>query len=100
MRPADFVPGLLDGLGGGDAGLGFELSHRPCVVPREGRDRASGLLGDVEVRLRPSQAPVPPEGAAHCEEEPERAEAVAERERRYREIFGVPEPQRRRLWRR
>ena len=43
MRPADFLAGVQDGLGGGDAGLGFQLSHRPRVVPRQGRDRVPGL---------------------------------------------------------
>ncbi len=47
MRPADFVAGLPDGLGDGDAGLGFQFSHHPGVVPREGRDRVPGLLRDV-----------------------------------------------------
>ncbi len=32
--------------------------------------------------------------------EPETPEAAAERERRYREIFGIPEPRQRRRWRR
>jgi hypothetical protein len=32
--------------------------------------------------------------------EPETSEAAAERERRYREIFGIPEPRQRRRWRR
>jgi hypothetical protein len=47
VRPADFLAGLADGLGGGDAGLGFELSHRPGVVPRKSRDRVPRLLGDI-----------------------------------------------------
>lgn len=39
------------------------------------------------------QAPLP-------SSEPESPEAAAERERRYRETFGIPEPKRGRLWRR
>ena len=52
-------------------------------------------------RAAVSGAPAPPK---HPEppavSEPETAEEAAERERRYREIFGIPEPRRRRPWRR
>jgi hypothetical protein len=47
VPPAELFAGLPDGLGGGDAGLVLKLSHRPGVMPREGRDAVSGLLGDV-----------------------------------------------------
>lgn len=43
------------------------------------------------VQLAPPEPPAP---------EPETAEAAAERERRYREIFGIDEPKSRRRWRR
>jgi len=46
-------------------------------------------------------APVPPEQSEPpAAPEPETAEEAAERERRYREIFGIPEPKRRRPWQR
>jgi len=45
-------------------------------------------------------APAQPEPAAPRAPEPETPEAAAERERRYREIFGIPEPGTRRRWRR
>jgi len=46
-------------------------------------------------------APMPPEQSEPpAAPEPETAEQAAERERRYREIFGIPEPKRRRPWRR
>jgi hypothetical protein len=47
VRPADFLAGLPNSLGGGDAGRGFQLSHRPGIVPRKGRDRVPGLLRGV-----------------------------------------------------
>lgn len=49
------------------------------------------------VRAEPAQI-APPEPAPA--REPETPEAAAEPERRYREIFGIPEPKRRRRWRR
>ncbi|MGO9974369.1 MAG: hypothetical protein ACLP01_16510 [Solirubrobacteraceae bacterium] len=60
---------------------------------------------DGEVLTAPVRAPftparVQPERAAPPAPEPETPEAAAERERRYREIFGIPEPGTRRRWRR
>ncbi|MBV8997765.1 MAG: hypothetical protein JO304_01820 [Solirubrobacterales bacterium] len=49
----------------------------------------------VSVAPAPPKQPEPPAAP-----EPETAEEAAERERRYREIFGMPEPKRRRPWRR
>ena len=45
-------------------------------------------------------APAPPKQPEPPAPEPETAEEAAERERRYREMFGMPEPKRRRPWRR
>lgn len=61
-------------------------------------DRAAGR----QLQLVPTAAPPPsirepPSPPPEPEESPE---AAAERERRYREIFGIPEPKPRRLWRR
>lgn len=47
MRPVDFLAGPSNRVGGGHPGLGFQLSHRPRVVPRESRDRVAGLLRDI-----------------------------------------------------
>jgi hypothetical protein len=47
VRPTDVLAGLPNGLSRGDAGLGFQLSHRPRVVPRQRGDRVAGLLGNV-----------------------------------------------------
>ena len=47
----------------------------------------------------PVQAPVHTAPAAPRAPEPETPEEAAERERRYREIFGIPEPKGRRRWR-
>ena len=52
-------------------------------------------------RAAVSGAPAPPkQPEPPAVSEPETAEEAAERERRYREIFGIPEPRRRRPWRR
>ncbi len=59
-----------------------------------------------EVPIEPAQGPEPPspihpaQVAAAAEPRPETPEEAAERERRYREIFGIPEPKPRRRWRR
>jgi hypothetical protein len=46
-RPADVLASLPNGLSCGDAGLGFQLAHRPRVVPCQRGDRVPGLLSDV-----------------------------------------------------
>jgi len=56
------------------------------------------LAAPVPAPLTPAR--VQPERAAPPAPEPETPEAAAERERRYREIFGIPEPGTRRRWRR
>jgi hypothetical protein len=59
-----------------------------------------------EVHIEPTGVPEPaaPVEAVRApvpaEPRPETPEETAERERRYREIFGIPEPKRRRRWRR
>jgi len=61
---------------------------------------------DERVQIAPVRAPLPspPVQAARPkpqpEPQPETLEAAAERERRYREIFGLDEPRPRRRWRR
>jgi hypothetical protein len=59
---------------------------------------------DEQVQIAPVRAPltparVQPERAPYPAPEPETPEAAAERERRYRETFGIPEPKVRRRWR-
>lgn len=60
---------------------------------------------DRQNQIAPVRAPLPP-ALAQIERgpppapEPETPEDAAERERRYREIFEIPEPKPRRLWRR
>lgn len=53
-------------------------------------------IAPVDVRVSAASAPMPTPGA----ERPETPEEAAERERRYRQIFGIPEPKRHRRWRR
>lgn len=61
---------------------------------------------DQQVQLAPVRAPLPPPPAPEKPPEPapepyrETPEAAAKRERAYREIFGIDEPERRRRWRR
>jgi hypothetical protein len=58
---------------------------------------APPMSAPVETPDEPAPGPAePPESP----ESPESPEAAAERERRYREIFGIPEPRPRRRWRR
>ena len=69
------------------------------------RSRDTEPLGDDQVPVLPARAmlPVPaPEKLPEPAPEPyrETPEAAAKRERAYREIFGLDEPQRRRRWRR
>ena len=68
--------------------------------------RDAELPSSSEVRVEPARAletrtavtTAPP--AAPAEPRPETPVETAERERRYREIFGIPEPRQRRRWRR
>jgi len=53
-----------------------------------------------DVRLPAAPVPVPTVKAGRPAPRPETPEEAAERERRYREIFGIAEPKRRRRWRR
>ncbi len=59
-----------------------------------------------EVEIEPVRTPAPPvrapaaQPAEPTKPDPETPEEAAERERRYREIFGIPEPRSRRRWRR
>ncbi len=57
-------------------------------------------IAPVDVRVSAVSAPMPTAGAERPAPRPETPEEAAERERRYREIFGIPEPKRRRRWRR
>jgi hypothetical protein len=76
----------------------------PGVSEPEASDAAvSQHEEEVQVeRTRPSLtlAPPQPPPAEPPARQPETPEAAAERERRYREILGIPEPKRRRRWRR
>ncbi|MGZ4237758.1 MAG: hypothetical protein ACXVWT_16930 [Solirubrobacteraceae bacterium] len=54
----------------------------------------------VDVRVSAASGPMPTAEAERPAPRPETPEEAAERERRYREIFGIPEPKRRRRWRR
>lgn len=72
-----------------------ETSADAALTPAEEVSIAS-----VDVRAAPAPGPVP---TARAERPAPRAETpaeAAERERRYREIFGIAEPKRRRRWRR
>jgi hypothetical protein len=67
----------------------------PEAVPTTGEaveTRACAPASLAPVQVITPEPPTPPE--------PETAEAAAARERRYRETFGIPEPRRRRPWRR
>lgn len=57
-------------------------------------------IGPVEVRVSATSVPVPRAEEERPAPRPETLEEAAERERRYREIFGIPEPKHRRRWRR
>lgn len=56
-------------------------------------------IAPVDVRASPAPAPVPTSRPEQPATRPETPEEAAERERRYREMFGISEPKRRR-WRR
>jgi len=53
-----------------------------------------------DVRVPAAPVPVPTANAERPAPRPETPEEAAERERRYREMFGIAEPKRRRRWRR
>ena len=57
-------------------------------------------IAPVDVRVSATSVPVPRAEEERPAPRPETLEEAAERERRYREIFGIPEPKRRRRWRR
>ena len=54
----------------------------------------------VDVRVPAAPVRVPIAEAERLAPRPETPEEAAERERRYREMFGIAEPKRRRRWRR
>jgi hypothetical protein len=74
-------------------------------APRPARSAETAPPADEQVQLAPVRAPLPPPPAPKKLPEPppqpqhETPEAAAQRERVYREIFGIDEPDRRR-WRR
>ncbi len=74
-------------------------------VPLDSRSDAD-MPSSSEVEIEPVRSPAPPlrvtavQPAEAPQPDPETPEEAAERERRYREIFGIPEPKRRRPWRR
>ena len=75
----------------------------PVRKPQRSGDAAPP--GEQQLQIAPLPAPVTTgpvnmEQAAPPATELETPEAAAERERRYREIFGIPEPSPRRRWRR
>ena len=61
---------------------------------------ATVSIAPVDVPVSATSVPVPTARAERPAPRPETPEEAAERERRYREIFGIPEPKRRRRWRR
>jgi hypothetical protein len=76
---------------------------QPVGKPRLSPEAARGP--DEPVQIAPVRAPLLPapvqtERAEPPTPEAESPEVAAERERRYREIFGIPEPKARRRWRR
>jgi hypothetical protein len=73
-----------------------DASSPKAVVATDGRsnERQIQVVAPPAPPPRIIEAPPPPPEPA------ESPEAAAERERRYREIFGIPEPKRRGLWRR
>jgi hypothetical protein len=64
----------------------------PAIDEEIGRTHARSSVSVAPARPKLPEPPAAPE--------PETAEEAAERERRHREIFGIPEPKRRRPWRR
>ncbi|HTX08616.1 MAG TPA: hypothetical protein VME22_08395 [Solirubrobacteraceae bacterium] len=74
------------------------------VPPDSNADAGPDSPSEVQIHTTPAPErsaaveTAPP--AARAEPRPETPEEAAERERRYREIFGIPEPKPRRRWRR
>lgn len=66
--------------------------HTREITPAVATDPRESLTATT---VKPASIPEPELGP-----EPESPEAAAERERAYREIFGIPEPKTRRRWRR
>ena len=70
------------------------------------RSSDTDMPSSTEVEIEPVRTPASPvrvravQPAEPPKPDPETPEEAAERERRYREIFGVPEPRSRRGWRR
>jgi hypothetical protein len=71
------------------------------VPPASSSDTDTPSSPEVEpVRTSAPRARLSAAQSAAANPDPETPEEAAERERRYREIFGIPEPKRRRPWRR
>ncbi|MBV9680929.1 MAG: hypothetical protein JO046_04005 [Solirubrobacterales bacterium] len=74
------------------------------VPPASGSDADMPSSPEVEIEsVRTSAPPVRVPAVQPAEPpkpDPETPEEAAERERRYREVFGIPEPRSRRRWRR
>jgi hypothetical protein len=72
------------------------------VPPENGPDEQLPSRADVEIETARPVAPPAPVAAVQPAEPPrprrETPEEAAERERRYRELFGIPEPKPRRRW--
>ena len=82
-----------------------DAEERAAGEPETTADAAPASNGNVsiapdDVRVSAASAPMPTAGPERPAPRPETPEEVAERERRYREIFGIPEPKRRPRWRR
>jgi hypothetical protein len=82
------------------------IEHQSPAVGIDGQEELdeqedSGGDGAVVLPVREhDRPPEPPLAIRQPSELPESREAAAEREQRYREIFGIPEPKPRRRWRR
>jgi hypothetical protein len=78
--------------------------HEPALRHPQDSPKAVPAIDEeinkTHARASVSVAPAPPKQPEPPAPEPETAEEAAKRERRYREIFGMPEPKRRRPWRR
>ena len=74
------------------------------VLPDSNPDAAPDSPSEVQIEPTPAPEPSAPAEtappAARAEPRPETPEEATERERRYREIFGIREPKPRRRWRR
>ena len=74
------------------------------VPPASSSD--TDMPSSPEVEIEPVRTPAPPvrvpaaQPAEPTKPDPETPEEAAQRERHYREIFGIPEPRSRRRWRR